>query len=160
MQLKAEVAEKGTAAGSSRLQAHMLKRLRRAALWGDVFKRMCALHGDSRTALEAEVRSGQILVVHSSCVLLSPFESLSMLCSVCVGLGFGLGLGRAALPLLSSLSTHFAPLSLPLLLPRHLYQPPSTCSSPQAYSSYLHGSLLMEKETDLDAAMKKFQRTK
>eukprot|EP00897_Mesotaenium_endlicherianum_P010031 jgi/Mesen1/9056/ME000057S08475 len=43
----------------ARKRAHLIRRLSKAAKWGDLFARLCAQKGDSKTALEAEFLHGR-----------------------------------------------------------------------------------------------------
>lgn len=47
--------KQATGTGSSRKRIHLIRRLAKAARWGELFSQLCTSKADSRTALEAAV---------------------------------------------------------------------------------------------------------
>lgn len=55
--------KKASGSTSSRQRMHLIRRLAKAAHWGDLFSQLCSLKADARTALEAAVSDGTQTVI-------------------------------------------------------------------------------------------------
>lgn len=62
---------------SARQRIYLIGRLRKAVKWATLFAQLCALKGDSRTSLEAEVCQLLVfLIIISAVVFVVPFFSI------------------------------------------------------------------------------------
>lgn len=62
---------------SARQRIYLIGRLRKAVKWATLFAQLCALKGDSRTSLEAEVCQLLVfLIIISAAVFVVPFFSI------------------------------------------------------------------------------------
>lgn len=113
---------------SARQRIYLIGRLRKAAKWADLFSRLCAVKGDSRTSLEAEVcASSHSLFVSHYIFLLCIYKCLSpMLCFLYPNLPCDLTSS-------TMLNVNF-----------------------QAYAAYMNGTLLFEQDRNWDTALKNF----